>query len=258
MFTKLCATCAIAALPLLAACDTRSDSTPVEKNRSSANTQPADSSSPAAATARDHETAGSADKSDKTTAAARPAARLSSSEPEYREVTLPAGTLLPLALETTVASDTSNIEDPVRATLRRAIVVDGVEAVPAGSTLAGTVTEARRSARVKGRARVAFRFNSVHAHDDRVDVRTSVVARTAPATKRQDAAKIGIGAGAGAVIGGIVGGGDGAVKGAAIGGAGGTGVVLATRGKEVRLPAGTNVSVKLLAPVTVRVPVKQY
>jgi hypothetical protein len=89
-----------------------------------------------------------------------------------------------------------------------------------------------------------------------VDVRTSVVSRTAPATKRQDAAKIGIGAGAGAVIGGIVGGGDGAAQGAAIGGAGGTGVVLATRGKEVRLPAGTRVSVTLLSPLTIRVPVK--
>jgi hypothetical protein len=42
----------------------------------------------------------------------------------------------------------------------------------------------------------------------------------------------------------------------AIGGAGGTGVVLATRGKEVRLAAGTPVSVKLTRPLTVRVPAR--
>jgi hypothetical protein len=39
--------------------------------------------------------------------------------PTYREVTLPAGTTLPLELKTAVASDTSNVEDSVRASLRR-------------------------------------------------------------------------------------------------------------------------------------------
>jgi hypothetical protein len=58
------------------------------------------------------------------------------------------------------------------------------------------------------------------------------------------------------VIGGILGGGDGAAKGAAIGGGAGTAAVLATRGQEVRLGAGTPVSVKLTAPLTVRVAVK--
>ncbi|HSL24344.1 MAG TPA: hypothetical protein VK886_22610 [Vicinamibacterales bacterium] len=171
-------------------------------------------------------------------------------------MTIPAGTVLPLDLQTTVASDTSSVEDPVRATLRRAVVVKGVEAIPAGSELSGVVTAARRPGRVKGRGHVAFRFNTLRAGDERIDVRTSVVARTAPATKKRDAATVGIPAAAGAVIGGIAGGGDGAAKGAAIGGAGGTGVVLATRGKEVRLPAGANVSVRLLAPITVRVPAK--
>lgn len=50
--------------------------------------------------------------------------------------------------------------------------------------------------------------------------------------------------------------GYGAAKGAAIGGAAGTGVVLSTRGKEVRLDPGTNLSVRLAAPVTIRVPLK--
>jgi hypothetical protein len=62
-----------------------------------------------------------------------------------------------------------------------------------------------------------------------------------------------VGAGAGAVIGGILGGGDGAAKGAAIGGGAGTGVVLATRGKEVRLEPGTSVTTSLKTPLTVRV-----
>ncbi|HEX2343913.1 MAG TPA: hypothetical protein VHI98_25810 [Vicinamibacterales bacterium] len=182
----------------------------------------------------------------------------SPSEAALREVTIPAGTVLAVELQSAVASDTSSVEDPVRARLRKPIMIDGVEALPAGSSLRGFVTEATRSARVKGRARVGFRFNSIEpaGRDGRLDIRTNVISREAPGTKKQDAAKIGIPAAGGAVIGGIVGGGDGAAKGAVIGGAAGTGVVLSTRGKEVRFGPGADFSVKLAAPLTVRVPVK--
>ena len=177
---------------------------------------------------------------------------------EFREVTVPAGTVLPVELRTAVSSATSKVEDPVRGTVRRAITIDGVEAIPAGSVIAGAVTEAARSARVKGRARVAFRFSSLDTPGDaeRLKIRTASVVREAEGTKKRDAATIGGGAAAGAVIGGIVGGGDGAAKGAAIGGGAGTGVVLSTRGKEVSLPAGTSVSVKLTEPLKVRVRVR--
>ena len=184
--------------------------------------------------------------------------RAPADKPEFREVTIPAGTVLPVELRTTVGSETSKVEDPVRGTVRRAITIDGVEAVPAGSVLAGTVTEAARSARVKGRARIAFRFSSLDTPGDaeRLRIRTATYAREAEATKKKDAATIGGGAAAGAVIGGIIGGGDGAAKGAAIGGGAGTGVVLSTRGKEVTLPAGTAISVKLAEPLTVRVRIR--
>ena len=186
---------------------------------------------------------------------ANPNEKSPSPEPAFRDVTIPAGTVLSVELQSSLASDASSVEDPVRARLRKAIMIDGVEALPAGSSLRGTVTEATRSARVKGRARVGFRFDSIEpAGRERLEIRTAVIAREAPGTKKQDAAKIGIPAGAGAVIGGIVGGGDGAAKGAAIGGAAGTGVVLSTRGKEVRFGPGADFNVKLAAPVTVRVP----
>ena len=185
-------------------------------------------------------------------------ARAPADKPEFREVTIPAGTVLPVELRTTVGSETSKVEDPVRGTVRRAITIGGVEAVPAGSVLAGTVTEAARSARVKGRARIAFRFSSLDAPGDaeRLRIRTATYVREAEPTKKKDAATIGGGAAAGAVIGGIIGGGDGAAKGAAIGGGAGTGVVLSTRGKEVTLPAGTSISVKLVEPLTVRVRIR--
>ena len=176
-------------------------------------------------------------------------------EPAYREVTLPAGTSLPIDLRTTVASDTSHVEDRVTAALRQPVAVRGVEVLPTGTRLLGHVTAADRSARVKGRARVGFRFTSLDLPGDggKTPIRTSSVVRLAPATKKEDAMKIGGGAAGGAVIGALLGGGGGAAKGAAIGGAGGTGVVLATRGNEVRVPAGTNLIVRLESPITVRV-----
>jgi hypothetical protein len=168
-----------------------------------------------------------------------------------REVTLPSGTLLPLTLDSYVASDTSRIESPVHARLRRAVVVNGVEVLPAGTRLSGFVTEARQSARVKGRGRVAFRFTSMSVDDDRYRVSTSRVVREAPGTKRDDALKIGIPAGAGAIIGAIADGKKGAAIGSAVGGAAGTGVVLSTRGKDVRLGRGAAVAVRLLQPVRI-------
>jgi hypothetical protein len=177
---------------------------------------------------------------------------------EFREVTLPTGTALAVTLATAVASDTSNVEDPVRATLRTPVSVGGVEAIPAGTAVLGRVTSVTRSAKVKGRASIAVRFNTIDLPGDsgREAISTGAVSRVAPATKKKDATKIGIGAGAGAVIGGILGGGGGAAKGAVIGGGAGTGAVLATRGDEVRLPAGTPLTVRLTAPLTVRVPVR--
>ena len=190
--------------------------------------------------------------------ASAPASTPAEEKPQYREITIPAGTTLPLTLRTSVGSDTSHVEDQVRATLRSPIAIKGVQALPEDTAFIGHVTDAERSGRVKGRARIAFRFTRADppGNGEQLTVRTATVSRLAPATKKRDAATIGGGAVGGAVIGGIVGGGSGAAKGAAIGGAGGTGVVLATRGKEVRLAAGTNVNVKLAAPLTVRVPVR--
>jgi len=170
-----------------------------------------------------------------------------------REITLPAGTVLNLQLGTTVSSTASRVEDDVQATVRRAVMVDGVTVVPAGAAVSGFVSEAQRSAKVKGRARVAVRFNALRVGGMRYEIRTSAVSRLARATKKADATKIGVGAGAGAVIGAITGGKKGAVIGTAVGAAGGTGVVLATRGEEVSLGRGTVVTTRLAAPLTIRV-----
>ncbi|MGH8519036.1 MAG: hypothetical protein ACREUE_16425, partial [Panacagrimonas sp.] len=124
----------------------------------------------------------------------------------YRDVTIPSGTTLPLTLTSSMASDTSAVEDAVTAELTRAINLDGREVLPAGALLDGNVTQVDDSGRVKGRAMIAFRFTSLRTAGERYEVETAALTHVAPATKGEDATKIGIGAGAGAVVGGLLGG----------------------------------------------------
>ena len=172
-----------------------------------------------------------------------------------REVTIPAGTELPIVLDTSVGSKTSRVEEPVRAHLSRAIVVDDQPVLAEGSTVGGVVTDATPAAKVKGRAHLAVRFDSIAPRDgdERYRIETAAVGRTAPATKRNDAVKIGAPAAGGALIGAIVGGGKGAAIGAAAGGGAGTAVVLSTSGKETSLPAGSALRLRLTAPLTIRI-----
>jgi hypothetical protein len=194
------------------------------------------------------------------TAAAAPAATTPPPPPEpvYREVTIPAGTNLAVELRTTLASDANHVEDPVRGTLRHSVMTSGVQALAAGAAVSGHVTEAERSGRVKGKAVIGFRFTAIDPPGDgtHATIHTATIRHEASATKKKDAAKIGGGAAGGALLGALIGGGDGAAKGAAIGGAAGTGVVLGTRGEEISVPAGTQLTVRLTAPLTVRVLVK--
>lgn len=182
--------------------------------------------------------------------APRPAAP---AKPRFREVTAPAGTELPLELTTAVSSETAQVESPVTARLRRSVVVDGLTVFPAGTVFHGTVTEVERAGRVRGRSHLAFRFTEVSVDEQRDRVATNSLSFEGEATKSEDATKVGAGAGIGAVIGGIVGGGKGAAKGAAIGGAAGAGTVLATRGRDVELAAGSEVNATLASPFGVRV-----
>ena len=173
---------------------------------------------------------------------------------EVRETTLPAGTLLRVRLENSVGSDISRIEDAVGGRLVNPIVVGGRTVVPAGSAVTGSVTQATRSGKVKGRGRLGVRFHTLKpaGHDESYRISTRTWSRIAPGTKKKDTATIALPAAGGAIVGGVVGGKKGAAIGAAAGGGTGSAVVLSTRGKEVRLGPGAVLLVRLSTPVTVR------
>jgi hypothetical protein len=169
-----------------------------------------------------------------------------------RFVTIPAGTVLRLRVTRGFGSDISRVEDPVTATLARAIVVDGRTVLPVGSSASGYVSEATRPGNVKGRGRVAVRFTRLDPEGpESYSIRTRPWVAIAPATKKKDAMTIGIPAAGGAAVGALIDGKKGAGIGAAIGGGAGTAAVLTTRGKEVRVGRGATLSVRLSEPLTV-------
>lgn len=188
-----------------------------------------------------------------TSAAPSVAEKAAPAKPQFEEITIPAGTALSVSLTTPVASDSSRVEDEVRGRLSRPVVIGGITIIPAEAEVSGTVRGAKRSGRVKGLASVSLQFERLIVRGESMPIRTALVARAAKADRKDDVKKGAIGAAAGAIIGGIAGGGKGAAIGAGVGGAG---TVVATRGDEIRLPAGTVVRTTLRQPLTVLVPAR--
>lgn len=158
---------------------------------------------------------------------------------------VPAGTNFALVLETSVASDTSQSGDRVDARLANDLRVGERLVAPAGSVVRGHVTAAIPAGHVKGRARLAFDFDTLQVGGSEQPIEARAVDITAENSHKRDAAIIGGGGGAGALIGALAGGKSGAGLGALLGAGAGTGVVLTNTGSEVHVPAGTTVSVEL-------------
>jgi hypothetical protein len=169
-----------------------------------------------------------------------------------RTITIPDHTTLDVRLDSSHASDTSHVEERVSGTLASTVNVDGITAIPAGAKLTGYLTNVKESENVKGRAELGLRFTRLQTGSVTYDIDTKPMAWVAESTKKDDAVKIGAGAAAGAVIGAITGGRKGAAIGSAIGAGGGTAVVLATDGQEIRLAAGRKLKVSLTTPLTIR------
>jgi len=163
-----------------------------------------------------------------------------------------AGTVLELELLTAMDTALSREGDELQARTISPTYVEGEPVLPRGTYVEGRVTEVQASGRVKGRARLAFTFDRLSTRTGLKIIRTSYVEEEASSGTGKDAKVIGGAAGIGALIGGILGGKKGAAIGATVGSAGGAGVVLATRGEEIRLPVGTKVNVRLDEPVTLQ------
>jgi hypothetical protein len=166
-------------------------------------------------------------------------------------VTIVAGTPIKIRTQTTLSTKETKTGDSFTATLAEPIVVDGNTVAPRGAQVTGLVVDSDPGVRVKGVATISVRLTQLRVNGRSIEIQTRTIAREAHATKRKDAAKVGIGAGIGAAIGAIASGGEGAAIGAGAGGAAGTGLVLATHGDPAVIGAESVLTFKLTAPVTV-------
>jgi hypothetical protein len=169
-----------------------------------------------------------------------------------RTLTVPDNTVLDVTLDTAHSSEDSRVEDRVSGTLASPVVIDHVTAIPAGAKLTGHLTTVKDSGEIKGRAELGLQFNRLQTGSVTYDIDTKPLSWVAESTKKEDAIKIGAGAAAGAVIGAITGGKKGAAIGTAVGAGGGTAVVLATEGQDIRLAAGRKLKVSITNPLTIR------
>jgi hypothetical protein len=136
-----------------------------------------------------------------------------------------------------------------------------------GARLYGVVRDAERSGRVNDDAEMTLEFDRIRLRNGRSYRFAGTIERVRTPDRSSDVEvgdegeikqensqtdrtikRTGLGAIAGAIIGGIAGGGDGAVAGAAIGGGAGVGSVAIQGRQDVELPAGTRFVIRSSAP----------
>ena len=169
------------------------------------------------------------------------------------QLTIPEGTQVHVTLSTAVGSETSQVGDALTATTTGAIEVGGRTAIPAGSIIRGRVAEVMPG--TKG-MHISEKGGSVVLAFDKVTTpggdseRLAASLTSLASSTGKTAGIIGGSAAGGALLGKILGGHtkDAAI-GAVVGGGIGTAIVAGTKGKELKIPAGTDLILTLDQPL---------
>ena len=169
-----------------------------------------------------------------------------------RVYTIPSGTVISVTTSSDLTTKENRSGQKFTASLNNSIVDGDWVIAKKGAPVEGVIVTSNPGGKVKGTASISVRLERLTLADGRqIEFPTNTFAKAAKTTKKKDAMKIGIGAGIGAAIGAIAGGGKGAAIGAGAGGAAGTGYVLGTKGDPAVIPAESNLSFRLTAPVKV-------
>lgn len=163
--------------------------------------------------------------------------------------TIPVGQELDVRLQTTLSSETAEVEDRFTATTLVDLKQGDQVLVPAGSTIRGVVQSAESAGRLDRTGRLTLSFDQLTVEGEDYPIRATAVRAFESEGYRGDAGKIGAGAGVGGIIGGIIGGLEGALTGVLVGAGG---VVAATEGEDVVLPVGTIVRTRFDSPVEIK------
>ena len=181
-------------------------------------------------------------------AAAPPPPRVE--KPKPQPIVVPSGTVLTVRTNQGLSSKTSQAGQTFLATLAQPISVKGRSALPAGTTVSGTVVSAKSKGKIKGEGELSLALTSISVRDHTYQIQTRVLSSTTKGKGKRTAATTGGGAAGGALIGGIAGGGKGAGIGALIGAGAGFIGGAATGNKQIEIPAESALSFTLTEPVT--------
>ena len=161
---------------------------------------------------------------------------------------IPVGTEFDVRLQSALSSKTAQVEDRFEATTMVDLLDErGRVLVPSGSVMRGVVSSVNKATRTDRKGSLTVAFDRVTINGRAHPIRATVTQALESEGIKGEAGKIGIGAGAGAILGAILGGAKGALAGILIGGGG---TIAATEGKDVELPVGTTLRVRLDSPLT--------
>lgn len=186
--------------------------------------------------------------------------------PLIEEVIIPEGTVIPIVLTDYLNTQSSQVGDIFYADTTYPIWVQQRLVIPRGSNIRGTVTEVVRPGRIKGKGRLAVRFDDIllpngikrdlaasfrgiHGPgDETIDRKTETV--TNGGSKGEDVGSVVATTSQGTILGAIIGGGGkGAAIGAGTGAAAGLATILFTRGKDLVIAPGTRFDLELKRPM---------
>jgi len=175
-----------------------------------------------------------------------PAPRASSRSTTTASSEVPAGTEIDVRLQNSLNSGTAKVEDRFEATTLVDLNVEGRTLLPAGSVMRGVVTAVEPGTRTNRTSKMTVSFDQVTVNSRAYPMRGTVTQAIEGEGIRGEAVRTGAGAAVGGILGAVLGGGKGALLGVLIGGGG---TLAATEGKEVELPQGTVLRVRVDAPL---------
>jgi hypothetical protein len=162
---------------------------------------------------------------------------------------IPAGQEIDVRLQNELSSGNAQVEDRFEATTAADLYRGNEVLIPAGSIVRGVVSSVKPATRTNRKGEITVAFDQITVNGRSYPMRGTVTQALESEGIRGEAGRIGAGSAVGAIIGGIIGGVKGALLGVLIGGGG---TIAATEGKDVVLPAGTLLRVRLDTPPNIR------
>ncbi len=205
-------------------------------------------SKPPADTTADSGTA--SDTAGKTDKASNDNKEAKEAKPAKREpIIVPAGTRLTVSLGSALGSKLSQSGQTFSGSVAKDVIVGNDVVIPKGSTVSGTVTDAKALGKFKGGALLDIRLNSINLNGYDMPVQTAARSFSEKGKGKRTAILTGGGAALGGIIGALAGGGKGAAIGMVAGGGAGAGGSAFTGNKEIVLPAESDVTFELTQPL---------